>query len=98
MKIKVKMTRPENLTRFDVTSGTVVTLDMDGEYLPVVVASEVYESESRTLMEASGSMRPRGRRKSRDCNTARTHSYGLIKTWILSRARVRFFVVYNRYI
>lgn len=51
-KVNITLTRQENLARFHVPKGTVVTLDLELEYLPCVVASEVYESNSRTPMEA----------------------------------------------
>lgn len=49
MNIKIKLTRPENLARFNVSKGAIVELDFEREYLPVVVSSEVYES--RTPLE-----------------------------------------------
>ena len=52
VNIRIKLTRQENLARFNVSKGTVVTLDLEREYLPVVVASEVYEKNDRTPMEA----------------------------------------------
>lgn len=52
MIIKLRLTRPENCTHFGVPPGTVVQLDMETEYLPVCVGSEIYESNSRTPPEA----------------------------------------------
>lgn len=52
MKIKIELTRQENLARFNAPRGAVVELDLEREYLPVVVSSEVYEDEKRTPMEA----------------------------------------------
>lgn len=52
MNIKLKLTRAENLAHYGVVSGVVITLDLESEYLPCCVSSEVYESNSRTPMEA----------------------------------------------
>lgn len=52
MNIQIKLTREENLAHFHVQKGAVITLDLEKEYLPVCVASEIYEAESRTPMEA----------------------------------------------
>ena len=51
-KITIRLTRQENLAHFNVAKGAAVTLDLEREYLPVVVASEVYENNSRTPIEA----------------------------------------------
>lgn len=52
MDIKLKLTRKENLAHYGVSSGSVVTLDMEKEYLPICVSSEIYENNSRTPLEA----------------------------------------------
>ena len=52
VKIWIRLTRKENLAHFGAQKGDIVPLDLDGEYLPVCIASEVYESDSRTPMEA----------------------------------------------
>lgn len=52
MTIKLKLTRKENCDHYKVSAGQVVSLDLDMEYLPVCVASEVYESNTRTPIEA----------------------------------------------
>jgi len=52
MTIGIKLTRKENLLHYGVPTGTVVTLDLEGEYLPICVSSEIYENNSRTPLEA----------------------------------------------
>lgn len=52
MIIKLKITRAENCAHYGVSSGSVIMLDLEEEYLPICVASEIYESNSRTPMEA----------------------------------------------
>lgn len=52
MDIKLKLTRKENLDHYKVPAGTIITLDIEREYLPVCVSSEIYESNSRTPPEA----------------------------------------------
>lgn len=52
MKVHIKLTRSSNAAHFSVPTGSVVTLSMEDEYLPYVVANEIYESNSRTPMEA----------------------------------------------
>ena len=51
MKIRLKLTRDTNCQHYGVPAGTIVELDLENEYLPVCVASEVYESNSRTPAE-----------------------------------------------
>lgn len=52
MIISLKLTRAENCAHFGVPAGTVIRLDLESEYLPACVASEVYENNSRTPIEA----------------------------------------------
>lgn len=52
MVINVKITRAVNAEHFKVPIGHVVTMDIEKDYLPSVVASEIYESNSRTPFEA----------------------------------------------
>lgn len=48
MDIKIKLTREENLAHYRKAKGEVIALDLEREYLPICVSSEVYESDSRT--------------------------------------------------
>lgn len=52
MNVRIKLTRKENLNHYGVSSGHVLSLDLEAEYLPCCVSSEVYEGNSRTPMEA----------------------------------------------
>jgi len=52
MCIKIKVTRPENCVHYGVLPGAIITLDVEGEYLPCCVSSEIYENNSRTPLEA----------------------------------------------
>ncbi len=52
MNIQLRLTRDVNLSHYGVPKGTVITLDLEAEYLPICVSSEIYESNSRTPPEA----------------------------------------------
>ena len=52
MQVKIKLTRAENCEQYNVPIGGVVSLDLEDEYLPICVSSEIYESNTRTAMEA----------------------------------------------
>jgi len=51
-KIKIKLTRSENCIHYGVPAGSVVELDLENEYLPICVSSEIFEANTRTPMEA----------------------------------------------
>lgn len=52
MKISLRLTRDENCAHYGAPKGGVVSLDLENEYLPICVGSEIYESNSRTPLEA----------------------------------------------
>ncbi len=52
MKILVKLTRGANCAHYGVPKGATVSLDLEREYLPLCVSSEVYEHDARTPPEA----------------------------------------------
>lgn len=52
MKINVIVTRAENCTHYNVGKGAIIQLDLDAEYLPICLSSEIYENNTRTPMEA----------------------------------------------
>lgn len=52
MNIKVKLTHAENCAHYGVASGSVIMVDLENEYLPCCLASEIYESSTRTPMDA----------------------------------------------
>lgn len=69
MKISVKMTRAVNCAHYNVAKGTVVQIDLEAEYLPICLSSEIYESNNRTPMEA----------KKAQAVAARTYAIGFIQ-------------------
>ena len=52
MDIQMRITRKENLAHYGAQKDDVIPLNLEREYLPVCVASEIYESNSRMPMEA----------------------------------------------
>lgn len=52
MNVSVRMARAVNCKHYGVAAGTPVMLDLESEYLPICVGSEIYESNARTPMEA----------------------------------------------
>lgn len=52
MIVNIKLTKRENCDALNVKSGDVVALDLESVYLPMVLASEIYEDKSRTPIEA----------------------------------------------
>ncbi len=52
MIVRIKMTREANCAHYGVSKGSLVSIDLENEYLPICVANEIYENDSRTPMEA----------------------------------------------
>ncbi len=52
MNINIKITKPKNCSHYGVSAGDIISIDLEEEYLPMCVSNEIYESNSRTSMEA----------------------------------------------